>query len=344
MRHRVVQTERTGVVPQDNPLAVRPGNCLRVPLPRRDVSEGRTPCHRRLPRQTVQNRDHHGTGQRTVWGKGCCAGAGHQIVRPAILCRFRVPRPCRYVRVHRRGVADAVCRPAGGVVGAGALIVDGALGIEANVPAAYSSIPSLLAAAVVNIVQVIAERESISPNAGHAGGNLYLRQSGATLESCIANAGHTVCNDNFYYICFDVIPWQSGVVSVNRLHRSFAADGQCPTGNIKVRLYICCPMGVKGSILYKYSVFCHLCAVLSGRGIPAVKGVAVPAGGWQTVQRPAGNGDSGKHACLNAIQDKHAALGVKGDGVLGCSIVAVATVDSCAEQRSVVVADKRDKG
>ena len=103
-------------------------------------------------------------------------------------------------------------------------------------------------------------------------------------------------------------------------------------------------MGVKGSILYKYSVFCHLCAVLSGRGIPAVKGVAVPAGGWQTVQRPAGNGDSGKHACLNAIQDKHAALGVKGDGVLGCSIVAVATVDSCAEQRSVVVADKRDKG
>ena len=103
-------------------------------------------------------------------------------------------------------------------------------------------------------------------------------------------------------------------------------------------------MGVKGSILYKYSVFCHLCAVLSGRSIPTVKGVAVPASGWQTAQRPAGNGDSGKHAYLNVIQDKHAALGVKGDGVLGCSIVAVATVDSCAEQRSVVVADKRDKG
>ena len=186
MGHGVVHAEGTGIVPQDNPLAVGPGNGVRIPLPCRYVCKGRRGRRRRFARQPVQYRDHHGAGQGAVRAEGGVAGAGHQIVRLAVVYRFRVGRACRYVRVpagrvaHHRtgaGIIMDVGGGKGGIIGAG---IDG--------------VPLVLCTAVVNIGQIVTAVERQILNPGNTVRDGHIGQVAAELERTHSQTADAVEN------------------------------------------------------------------------------------------------------------------------------------------------------
>ena len=186
MSHGVVHAEGGGIVTEDNPLAVGPGNGVRVPLPCRYVRKGRRGRRRRFARQPVQYRDHHGAGQGAVGAEGGVAGAGHQIVRLAVVYRFRVGRACRYVRVpagrvaHHRtgaGIIMDVGGGKGGIIGAG---IDG--------------VPLVLCTAVVNIGQIVTAVERQILNPGNTVRDGHIGQVAAELERTHSQTADAVEN------------------------------------------------------------------------------------------------------------------------------------------------------